>query len=282
MVQAHQDEPKTTDGNGAGTAAQTKPHSPQVDAWFRANRPIDNASFKHLGTLPPTQRDAIVLALQQEYGNAFVQNGIAGKLPESKDTKAPIDPHERATWDYERCVELNPPNSQDLWKNLLGHMELASNRTPLYLAQMLASVPAAEQAGFVGFVRQHDPTLLAEAQRDSALVKQADTNYDAAKKADPNGYVWDQARSVDAIKSGPAVVCQEEILERLKQDHQLVNAGKSDVNLGQAMVTAEQDGVIAGPDVTQIAQHDGPSEFGRANELAITYGRIAPLQTTLD
>jgi hypothetical protein len=76
-----QPQPGSTAGSG-GTL---------VASWFRAHPKIDNAAFEGLRKLQAPQRDEILQAIQQQHGNAFVQAGLAGKLPESESAAADRD-----------------------------------------------------------------------------------------------------------------------------------------------------------------------------------------------
>jgi hypothetical protein len=86
------------DGASTSTATQLPPGSTagssggsMVASWFHAHPKIDNAAFEGLRKLQAPQRDEILHAIQQQYGNAFVQAGLAGKLPDSESAAADRD-----------------------------------------------------------------------------------------------------------------------------------------------------------------------------------------------
>lgn len=60
--------------------------------WLRTHQPIGNATFTAIKALPAVHQQAVMLELQQTYGNAFVQRGQAGKLPDTTAGAATVAP----------------------------------------------------------------------------------------------------------------------------------------------------------------------------------------------
>lgn len=149
----------------------------------------------------------------------------------------PSDPKAHADFDYERCQHTR----KDDWQNLLHHMQI--NRSPLYLAQMLARIDGAKQTrAFTAYAQAHDPRLLADARAAQGQVQAADKDYSS------NAYIDDE--QLQDHRGNTAY--EDEILERLRKDGKLDDAagrgfgssGGMQAAMGQAMVQAERDGVI--------------------------------------